>query len=312
MGILDNLKTVLNHNKKPIAEPKSISSSEFYNPSITVPKNIYEEPTYSSIAHNITSKQTYALSYLLDMAYVARTADNSFYLPKPYKIAHTGKSAKIFEEKYNSDVVFTNEYFKKNIKSSKKLDFYVDPRKELYGLIRTVYPEFCHNMDGKISPEDYEFYKKNKMSLKKCLSCHDTYSNTSLSKDILLNYQDNLAKLIDTLDFSKACKIEDTFVVSEINIFLDEFSKLSQEEKEEFAKHKIKLPSNSKNKKSIRALDFIQEIFNERIHRIDQYSSIEELYTKLSSKKQINLVVNDTQEEIDNKKGNFTPDDNIR
>lgn len=312
MGILDNFKNILNHNKKPIAEPKNISSSEFYNPSVIIPKSIYEEPTYNSIFHNITSKQTYALSYLLDMAYVARTADNLFYLPKPYKIAHAGKSAKIFEEKFNSDVAFTSEYFKNSIKSSKKLDFYVDPRKELYGLIQTVYPGFCHKMEEKISPEDYEFYKKNKVNLKKCLSWHENYSATLLSKDVLLSYQDNLAKLIDTLDFSKACKIEDTFVISEINVFLDEFSKLSQEEKEGFAKHKIKLPSNSKNKKSIRALDFIQEIFNERVDRINQYSSIEELYTKLNSKKQINLVVNDTQEEIDNKKVNSTPDDNIR
>ena len=66
------------------------------------------------------------------MAYVAATADNSFYLPKPYKISHAGKNRKIFEEKFNSDIVFTSEYYKKNIKVSKKLDNYVKPRKEFF------------------------------------------------------------------------------------------------------------------------------------------------------------------------------------
>ena len=151
MSIFDNFKSVFNNKNKQISsEPIDVSSSEFYNPTFNIPKSIYEEPTPNSIAHNITAKQTFALSFLLDMAYVAATADNSFYLPKPYKISHAGKNRKIFEEKFNSDIVFTSEYYKKNIKVSKKLDNYVKPRKELFEIIQTVYPEFCHNMENKI------------------------------------------------------------------------------------------------------------------------------------------------------------------
>lgn len=302
MSILDNLKTVLKHDKKVISEPQNISSSGFYNQKLHISESVYENPTPSGISHNIMSKQTYALSYLLDMAYVAATADNAFYLPKPYKISHAGKAAKVFEEKFNSDIEFTKDYFKKNIKTSKKLDSYVKPRKELYELIKTIYPDFCHHMEDKVSPEDYEFYKKNKFNLKKCLHCNESYSDTVSSHDVLLSYQDNLAKVIDTLDFSKACKIEDTFVASEITTFLDKFAELSDEEKKSFIKHKIKLPNGS-----TRALDFTKKLLDERNNRIEQYSSIEDLYKKLDEKKYVKLKFQNPK-----MKKQQSTDDNIR
>lgn len=306
MSILDNFKSVFNNkNKKEFHEPSNISSSEFYNQTVHIPESIYENPTPSSIAHNITSKQTFALSYLLDMAYVAATADNSFYLPKPYKVAHAGKFAKIFEEKFNSDIAFTNEYYKKNIKVSRKLDNYIKPRKELFEIIQSIYPDFCHNMEGKISTQDYEFYRKNKISLKKCLHCKDTYSDTVSSKDILLGYQDKLANVIDTLDFSKACKIEDTFVTSELLIFFDKFSELSDEDKRAIMKHKIKL-----NNVSIKTLDLAKKLLDERNDRIVKYSSIENLYKKIDEKKHIKLSSNPSKKELSKQKS--TQDDSVR
>lgn len=304
MSIFDNFKNVFNKNKPVTSEP-NISSSEFYSQNVHLPKSIYEEPTPSGIAHNIVSKQTFALSFLFDMAYVAATADNSFYLPKPYKISHSGNSRKVFEEKFKSDIAFTNEYYKKNIKVSKKLDNYVNPRKELFEIMRTVYPDFCHNMEQKVPREDYEFYRKNKINLKKCLHCQDSYSDTVSSKDILLGYQDDLAHLIDTLDFSKACKIEDTFVASEIITFFNKFSNLSNEDKESIIKHKIKL-----NNSSIKPLEFAKKLLDERNDRIVKYSSIEDLYTKMDKKTHIKLTLNTPQEE--NSKQQPTPDDNIR
>ena len=306
MSIFDNFKSVFNNKNKQISsEPIDVSSSEFYNPTFNIPKSIYEEPTPNSIAHNITAKQTFALSFLLDMAYVAATADNSFYLPKPYKISHAGKNRKIFEEKFNSDIVFTSEYYKKNIKVSQKLDNYVKPRKELFEIIQTVYPEFCHNMENKISHEDYEFYKKNKVSLKKCLHCKDTYSDTVSSKDVLLGYQDNLANIIDTLDFSKACKIEDTFVASELITFFDKFSELSDEDKKSIIKHKIKLGNGT-----IKTLDFAKKLLDERNNRIAKYSSIEDLYKKIDEKTHIQLTSNPSKKEVS--KQQTSPDDSER
>jgi hypothetical protein len=306
MSILDNFKSVFNNkNKKEFHEPSNISSSEFYNQTVHIPESIYENPTPSSIAHNITSKQTFALSYLLDMAYVAATADNSFYLPKPYKVAHAGKFAKIFEEKFNSDIAFTNEYYKKNIKVSRKLDNYIKPRKELFEIIQTVYPGFCHNMENKISHKDYEFYRKNKTSLKKCLHYKETYSDTVSSKDVLLGYQDNLANIIDTLDFSKACKIEDSFVASELITFFDKFSELSDEDKKTIMKHKIKL-----NNGTIKTLDFAKKLLDERNNRIAKYSSIENLYKKIDEKTHIQLTSNPSKKEV--AKQQTSPDDSER
>ena len=67
MSIFDNFKSVFNNKNKQISsEPIDVSSSEFYNPTFNIPKSIYEEPTPNSIAHNITAKQTFALSFLLD------------------------------------------------------------------------------------------------------------------------------------------------------------------------------------------------------------------------------------------------------
>lgn len=286
MSILDNLKTVLNHDKKVVVEPRNVFSSDFYNQEVRIPDSIYDQPTPSSIAHNITAKQTFALSYLLDMAYVAATADNSFYLPKPYKTVHYGKDAQAYNEKLNADIAFTQEYFKKNIKVSKKIDSYVELRKKAYDFIREIYPDFCHNMEEKISHEDFEFYRKNKITLRRCLHSNETYSDSISSKDVLLGYQDKLAQTIDTLDFSKACKIEDSFVISELNTFFDRFSKLSEEEKKSFMKHKIKLNNNS----TTRIIPFAQKLLDERNNRIEQYSSIEDLYKKMDEKTHIKLT----------------------
>lgn len=292
----NNIKNKLT-NKKTLPEPQSIRINTFDSvdqmevDAIEGPKSIYENPTPFAIHSNVTSKQSSELIYLLDMAYVAATADNSFYLPHPYKIHHSGKSAQKYEEQFIADTKFSDEYLKRTVKLSKKLDVHSKSRLDLYDSIRTIYPDFCINMQKKISPEDYAFYRQNKTSLKKCLSSRNTYSDEIPLQEQLLEYQDNLAKLVDSLDFSKACKIEDSFVVAELNTFLEKFASLPLEEQSEFAKKKITIKQFDGKKNKISVLTFAHQLKEEREARIEKYHSIEELYTKLNNQPNLKLTI---------------------
>lgn len=257
-------------NKKTLPEPQPIKVNTFSTvdeleaEAIQQPQSIYDNPTPFAIHSNIKSRQANELIYLLDMSFVARTADNSFYLPHPYKVSHSGKNAQKANEKFETDTKFSNEYLKKNVKLSKKLDVHSKSRTELYDSIREVYPDFCRNMGQKVSPEDFAFYRQNKTNLKKCLSSKNEYSDEISLQDQLLEYQDNLAKLIDSSDFSKACKIEDSFVISELNVFLEKYASLPLQEQTEFAKRKITIKQADGKKNKIGVLTFAHQLKEER------------------------------------------------
>ena len=105
----NNIKNKL-ANKKTLPEPVKINTfstvDELEQEALEQPKSIYENPTPLAIHSNITSKQASELIYLFDMAYIAATADNSFYLPHPYKIHHSGKNAQKFEEQFKGQAAF--------------------------------------------------------------------------------------------------------------------------------------------------------------------------------------------------------------
>lgn len=272
---------------------------------------IDELPSALSVHTNIAAKQSMEMSFLLDMAYIAATADDGFYLPRPYKIHHSGKDAKFYEEKYNADVAFTDEYFKTTIETNNKLDAHSKPRMKLLEEIRTIYPDFFHDMNEKIPEEDYTFYRKNKAQLKKCLSASEVaYSDKKFSKDLLLTYRDNLAKLIDSLDFSKACRIEDSFVIDEFNIFFQKLSELSPEEQLEFSNRQITI----KEGETMSTLDFALKLQHDRESRIEKYSTIESLYNKLENQSKLKLNIREINDENTNhiRPYDLVNDDEIR
>lgn len=288
-------------NKNTLPPPGSIKINAFSGvqeeEEALVFNSINDLPTPSSIHTNIAAKQSMELSFLLDMAYVAATADNAFYLPHPYKVHHSGKNAKIFEEKFKADVAFTDEYFKTTVETSNKLDAHSKPRMKLLDEIRTVYPTFLHDMDEKIPEEDFKFYRKNKAQLKKYISASETaYSDEKYSQDILLTYRDNLAKLIDSLDFSKACRIEDSFVIDEFNTFFKKLSELTPEEQLEFSNREITI----KEEETMSVLDFALKLQHDREARIDKYSTIENLYSKLENQSKLKLNIREIQDENTN------------
>lgn len=276
-------------NKKPVqTHTVSVVSSNNnldYKENQIAPKDIYEQPMPTSIHSNISLKQSYTLAYLFDMAYIASTADNSLYLAPPYKVSHFGNSIKKYNDKFEEDVKTVAENFQKNIQISKKLDVHTNSRKILFEKIREIYPDFCLDIDKKISPEDLQIYTFNKHKFKKTLNTSNVYFENISSKDLLLQYQDNIAQIIDTQTFSKACEIEDKFVLSELSHFFDKLSELPEKEQKSFSKYKIPLRDNSHTT----AFELAEKMKKERIYRLERYSSIQMLYDKLKNKHYISF-----------------------
>lgn len=292
--LFNSVKNTATHKKKlSVPNNKKANASSKSEEKI----DINNTPTPSSVHTNIIAKQSTELSFLFDMAYVAATSDNSFYLPHPYKRHHSGKNAQKYLDKFNSDISFTDNYFNSTLELSQKLDMHSTSRLELFSEIRKIYPDFCHNIEEKMEPEDFDFYKQNKTNLKKCLSSPYPYSHEISSEDILFEYRDKLSKLIDTLDFSKACKIEDSFVLSELNIFLQKLSELCPEKQLEFSNKEISINDNE----SINALDFVIKLQNERIDRIKKYSTIENLYNKMQKQSYLRLNIRKTKDKETNR-----------
>lgn len=311
MGIFSNIANIFKRKPEELPAPAIPTNRAAENANTEYESSlayVLEPESPSHIASVISSKQTYLIAHLYDMGFVAATIDDSFYLPRPYKTVHFGKQAQFYEQKYKEDNEVSEKYFPKNIAVSKRLSSRVDSRMELYSKIREIYPGFCKDMDKKVPPEDYELYKTNKANLKKCISKKAQYSDQQSLKDLLFNYQDNASKLIDSLDFSKACKIEDSFVFSELETFFAKLSELPKEERTKFSKPKIQV----NDQYSPTLLEFAQKLQKERKFRIEKYSAIENLYTKLSKQSHLKLTINRPLQGKDQKTAPSAPDDTER
>jgi len=259
-----------------------------------------ENSTPAFIHSSISAKQSYLLLNLLDMSYVAATADNLIYLTRPFKVASTSKKSKENNDLYEKNTNTFNENFETNKKSLRKLAIHMNTRNQLFERIREIYPDFGLHMQEKTSPEDYETYISSKKDFKKTLLKQTSYSNDSDLEDILEDKRNNISRVIDSKKFSKACQIEDTFILSELGIFLDKFSELPQDKQAEF--RKVKITKSKKSKVDI--IDFINRLKNETTKRLEKYKTIQDLYKKMENHPYINLIVENTQEEQP-----FTDDD---
>lgn len=254
--------------------------------------------TPAHVRSDINVKQIYILANLFDMAYIAATAEDSFVLPQPIKFAHINRNSKRLEEsneKYHNDMEFTNRQFRKNLKACQKLHDRTESRDVLFEMIRKIYPDFALNYDKKISPEDLEVYLNNKKNLKRYIGVHKeiVYSEKASSEELLSNYCDSISSLIDTKEFSKACQIEDTFMLHELDIFFEKFAQLSDEEKQAFSSTKIKTSKGN----NIGALKLATLLRNNRISRLEKYAQIESLYKKMDSHPFIKLDIDEKDDE---------------
>lgn len=294
----------LNIQSQIIASAQSASTSASKTPSprdvkleeleIELAQRSNEAVTPTAIHSSISTKQSYLLAHLFDMSYVASTVDDSLYLPRPFKSAHNPLTAKKYEDLYWKNIKISDKNFEANKKVNKLLTVRIDSRMQLFERIRQIYPEFCKNFQGKVSPEDYEAYTTGKRNLKKVLFKETPFNGDTDLEETLLDVRDRVAKVIDTKEFAKACQVEDSFVLSELGIFFDKFAELPPEKQTEFRRQKIQ---KSKNSKKVDIIDFAKKLADEKTKKLQQYETIQGLYKKLEEHPYINLVVPETPEE---------------
>ncbi len=254
-------------------------------------ESLYDNPSCIEIRSNIRSQQSKLLLHLYDMAFVASNADNGFVITPPVKVAITGKHHEEYENQYEKNLESSAHNFERNIKLSRKLDRRVQAREFLFGKITSVCPDFCKNMESKVSPEDYALYKKNKTALKSVITI-DSESYTSFD-EALLAHQDKLSAIIDSEEFSKACNIEDTFVISELDRFFEILTALPHEQSHPLLKKSIKLEGCE----PLSIFDLAQRVKKERLERGIKYSHIQDLYQKLKSHSHIKVEQIDYDED---------------
>ncbi len=241
--------------------------------------SMYDQPSYTNIKNNISTKQALLLNYH-DMLSVARLADNLLMVKPPVLYGISGKSRAEHERIFEENHKFFDINFRKNIKASRKLDFLVYLRKELFSNISEVYPEFGQNMESKISGEDYELYHTYKMHLKSLFTHDIDYKPLELSSETLKHSQDRLSEVIDSSSFSKACEIEDKFMLSELDTFFAKLSYATTEQRSKLSK----LTINREDGQKISTIDLAKKVREEQISRLKKYAEISELYAKLNKK----------------------------
>ena len=120
----------------------------------------------------------------------------------------------------------SDEVIEKFLKGIEEEDSFMKNQDELIYKIRGFYPEFGLHMVDKVSPEEWEFYTKMMQKTGKLIR---DLTIGSVERDLtILTEQDEkevISELIDSHDFSRACKIEDEFMTQE----LDEFKKAVRE-----------------------------------------------------------------------------------
>lgn len=241
---------------------------------------IYDSPTYSGIRSNIAVHQTSLLIQYHDLAYIASTLDDSIVVGAPIKHSHTGKAAEEYNRIFEKNCAFATENFKKNIKLSRKLDSHLFTRVQLFENIRDIYQDFGKNMKNKVSTEDYDLYHTNMANLKKSLMVDVKEEPFKLLSETLAEAKKKISEIVETFGFSRACEIEDRFIISEIDKYFAQLAKAPQEKQLRAKKATIKLENGNK----ISTIDLANKLRDERVARLSKYSSIHRLEEKSSSK----------------------------
>ena len=252
--------------------------------------DIYKKHSITEIRSGISRFQTFLLS-MHDMAFVASLADTSIVLPAPIKYAKLGMHTDISEKRYQENRLFTVNNFEKNITAYNKLSSRYTSRYELFSKIREVYPEFGQNMNKKISSDDFQLYSQVLRNFKKVTSSTMEYTDTLPASDVLLNQQDKIAEVVDSIDFTRACEIEDKFMISELDTFFKNLSSMPPEVKHGFQKHNILMPDGKKSS----YLELAQKVKNDRLKRIEKYGKIYKIYNKLKEHPYMRIEYDDKE-----------------
>lgn len=282
-NFLDN---ILHKKKTYINEPQENNILDNFPKSENKPikkQSVYENPTPINIRCFLRIKQS-DLFIMHNLAFLAGISDKTVILGTPLRYwSHNQEYLKKFE----SDVEFTRRNVKKNLEACHKLENEANIQKELYNKIKTIYPDFGKNMNKKISEEDYNFYHNQVIKVKRVICDDKKYDKDTPASEIYLSALDKISSVIDSYDFTKACDIEDRFMISEFDIFFKKINEKSSDEIKTFRKQNIHTASGEKKS----CITIAQEKKATRQKRLKKYEYVYTLYEKMKNCGKINFKV---------------------
>lgn len=244
----------------------------------------YSDYSVQEVKSNIKTNQNHLLS-MHDMAFVASLAESCIVLPGVVKFTKSGADNISSKEKFLQDRIFSADHFKENIKASHKLESKCNARRKLFEHIREVYPDFANHMDDKISDSDSKTYHTVLRKFRYTLSKELIYTGDTSSSDLLLQKKDDISEVIDSIDFTRASEIEDKFMISELDTFFKMLEASPKEVQHDFKKHNIQIAGGKKQS----IFELAEKAKQDRLRRLEKYSSIYNIYKKLEKHPYIKL-----------------------
>ena len=245
---------------------------------------------FLSTSNQIINVQNEMILHFFDMGFVASTLEDSIILSNPIISNKPGKLREVEESEYEEDKAFVQKYHVRNEKIYKKLVKQAKSRRELFRMIRDVYPEFCQDIDKKIPEEDYQIYMKQQRKLRQLIVRQHTTDYQKRVSDLALERKDKISELIDSEDFSKACMIEDKFMLSEFRRYLELLRLAPNEVQNLHKRHNIPC---GEIKESAEGL--VKTSIEGRDARILKIKQILELFDKMKTKQYIQFPDKDDE-----------------
>lgn len=150
-----------------------------------------------------------------DISFVLNNLEDIIILPIPFR----GHGISVSEHNLNRKLATDSLKHAENnfIKFEKELEL----RTSTFSQIRKLYPEFCITMKGKVSDKDYEDYFS---FMRNCTDSVFSIMSMSLSEmakekyeEHLLEKKDLVSSVIDSEVSCRLSKIQDEFVLNELN-----------------------------------------------------------------------------------------------
>ena len=162
-----------------------------------------------------------------DISFVLNNLENIIILPIPFR----GHGIPLAEHNLSKKLAMDSlEHAESNYK---KFEEELRLRESTFSQIREVYPGFCITMKGKVSDQDYEDYFS---FMRTCTDSVFSIMRMSLSEmtkekyaEHLLKKKDLVSSVVDSETSCRLSKIQDEFVLNELNnIDCSRFSKSTQ------------------------------------------------------------------------------------
>lgn len=193
-----------------------------------------------------------------DLGYILNNLESIIILPNPIKYSKQSK------EEYAKNRCIYNQAYSEAEKTSIDFETELMQRENIFKYLRTIEPDFCLNMNKKVSLEEHDNYLNYLRNLTKDISKLSVSlkdRNENDYSELLLSKKDFLSKIIDSPDNTEMANIEDKFVLSELDKLdlkkvteqemLENILKLKKDLQQRISKHQIYNTLNNKGNKII-------------------------------------------------------------